>query len=180
MHWQHVGPSSSSVGMGNASQPDGCVMARMTVEMAPTNFLVPAVSIASLNKKIDLLLLWRRANPTIPSVWWWSHLQFFCVFNFQWPKRVNRQSSAVQTALTNVYRALGAVMEKPTVRMELTKRPVVSRVNYRLHEAHTLVLPLNHSWSISLFSQNRTAFVPSSLLQCFPGLSLLWSPSPLF
>lgn len=69
----------------------------------------------------------------------------FCVFYFQWPKRVNRQSSAVQTALTNVYRAVGAVMEKPTVRMELMKRPVVSRVNYRLHEAHTLVtLPLNH------------------------------------
>ena len=80
MHWQHVGPSSSSVEMGNASQPDGYVMARMTVEMAQTNFLEPAVSIASLNETVDLLLLWIHANPTIPSVWWWSHLLFFlCV-----------------------------------------------------------------------------------------------------
>lgn len=43
--------------MGNASQPDGYVMARMTVEMAQTNFLEPAVSIASLNETVDLLLL---------------------------------------------------------------------------------------------------------------------------
>lgn len=68
-----------------------------------------------------------------------SFTVFFCVFYLQWPKRVNRQSSAVQTALTNVYRALGAAMEKLTVRMELMKRPVVSRINYRLREAHTLV-----------------------------------------
>lgn len=40
------------------------------------------------------------------------------------PKRVDRQSSAARTALTSVYRAPGTVMEKLTVRMELTKRAV--------------------------------------------------------
>lgn len=41
-----------------------------------------------------------------------------------WLKRADRQSSVVRTALTIVYRAVGAVMEKLTVRMELMKRAV--------------------------------------------------------
>lgn len=39
-------------------------------------------------------------------------------------KHVNRWSSVVQTVLTSVYQAPGAVMEKPTVRMELMRRTV--------------------------------------------------------
>lgn len=80
-----------------------------------------------------------HSNPTI-------HLsdKDFVVFCLQWPKHVNRQSSAVQTVLTGVYQAHGAVTERLTVRMELMKIAVVSHFNYRLWETY------NQLWSYIL------------------------------
>lgn len=112
--------------MGNASQSDGCVMAQMTAEMAQMNYLLHAVSIMCRStRESDIRGI--RANPTITL-----SDDDFCVFCLQWPKHVDRRSSAAWTALTSVYRARGTVMEKLTVRMELMKRAVVSRVNDRL------------------------------------------------
>lgn len=54
----------------------------------------------------------------------------------------------MQTVLTGVYQAHGAVTERLTVRMELMKMAVVSHFNHRLLETY------NHSWSyISLLSE---------------------------
>lgn len=123
MHWQHVELSSSSVGMGNASRSDGCVMAQMTVETAQMNFLVPAVSIMCYLKWEWTCYCF--AYITIPQSLSLSVAIFF-VFHFKWLKRVGPQNSVAWTVLTSVYPAPGAVMEKLTVRMELMKKPVVS------------------------------------------------------